>query len=205
LFFTPQSGLWLGATPETLLTEKGDTINTMALAGTRPVSGKGKTAGPWPDKEAKEQKFVTDFILQELDKLDIKKIKTTSPYTSIAGIVEHIRTDIEIDNSAKDISLGKVINALHPTPAICGMPRQNALEIISHTEQYPRTYYTGYLGPVNVDLQTKLMVNLRCMKAHKKGFTIFAGGGITNESDAELEWEETEMKASVMKSVIEKE
>lgn len=202
LFFTPQTGLWMGATPETLLTQKSGFIKTMALAGTRPVSEQGSKPKPWPEKELEEQKFVTDYINNALSELGIPDIKISKPYTAPAGKIEHIRTDIVITTLGTDTIPGDIIQALHPTPAVCGLPKKAALDIIRKTEDHQRTYYTGYLGPVNNGAEINLYVNLRCMKVHIDGFTIFAGGGITADSDARREWEETEMKASVMKNVI---
>ena len=203
LFFTPQTGLWMGATPETLLYEKSGKLKTMALAGTRPVSSPESKPLPWPEKEKVEQKFVSDYIFKTLSDLGIPAIKMSEPYTIAAGKIEHIQTDFVIEKSGTDVTTGKIINALHPTPAVCGIPKKAAFEIIGNTEAHRRSYYTGYLGPVNKDSEKRLFVNLRCMKVDDDGFTIFAGGGITAASDAGLEWKETEMKASILKSVIE--
>ena len=202
LFSAPQTGLWLGATPETLFAEEDGLVKTMALAGTRPHRSKSGTKRPWGEKELQEQQFVTDFIAGEIEKLGINHIEISEPVTVKAGNIEHIRTDIAVNLHDEGISSGKIITALHPTPAVCGLPRDAALRIIRETENHERAYYTGFLGPLNLHRETSLFVNLRCMQWADDSLTIFAGGGITAASVPEDEWDETEMKTGVMEKVI---
>lgn len=202
LFFTPQTGLWTGATPETLMAVDEDTIKTMALAGTRPHRPEDSATKPWPEKEIAEQQYVSDFIREELNKLGIHEMMISPSYTSPAGNIEHIRTDFVIRKSDNVGDSGKILNALHPTPAVCGFPKEKALNIIQHIEKHDRAYYSGFLGPVNLQGDTRLFVNLRCAKAESENFLVFVGGGITADSVPESEWEETELKASALEKII---
>jgi isochorismate synthase len=202
LFYTSQSGLWMGATPETLIHEQAGKTETMALAGTRKHAPEKPADRPWPIKEQEEQKYVTDFIKKKLYNLGIRRINISSPYTVQTGSIEHIRTDFVVDTKGISANTGKITDALHPTPAVCGQPKESALQIIYETETHSREYYTGFLGPVNYQGETSIFVNLRCMKAMGNSFQLFAGGGITAESDPAAEWEETEMKAAVMEKVL---
>ncbi len=202
LFYTPQTGLWMGASPETLLRVEDRNFHTMALAGTRPVSSGEKTPDSWPEKERMEQQWVSDFIEEELKKLGIENYSTSETYTSPAGAIEHIRTDFKIDNRKSKISLGKLIEALHPTPAVCGFQKDIALKMILEIENHDREYYTGFLGPLNIAGQNQLFVNLRCMKKNGEYFHLFTGGGITADSCADSEWQETEMKAAILEKVL---
>jgi len=202
-FFHPKVGLWLGATPEQLLKVNSDEIRTVALAGTQ-VFKEGEII--WENKEKEEQRFVTDFILDNLNEFVSVKI-FTEPYTFRAGNIVHIKTDI----SAKLIDrkdLKKVLKILHPTPAVCGLPKKEAKDFILKNEGYNREYYAGFLGELNKDFaknesdNSDLFVNLRCMKLENKTANLFIGCGITKDSNPEKEFFETVNKSKTMKKVL---
>ncbi|CAN5360329.1 chorismate-binding protein [soil metagenome] len=233
IWFHPKIGLWLGATPETLLQVERNRLKTMALAGTKKYSGEDEVE--WGQKEMEEQQIVTDIILEELQKTCIN-LETNGPYTTRAGNLFHLRTDIngEINGDIKypgtdamhRVSKGDIKNliySIHPTPAICGHPIEEARKFILENENYDREYYTGFLGELNMKKklqrssnkrnrenlayssivnQTALYVNLRCMKIEATTATLYVGGGITADSDPEAEWEETQNKAGTMKAVL---
>jgi len=202
LFYTSQTGFWMGATPETFLRKENSNIKTMALAGTRKRTHPENIGEPWPVKEIREQQYVSDFIKDELHNLGIESVKTSKPYTSGAGTIEHIRTDFEFSIENNQDVIIKIIEALHPTPAVCGQSKNQALKIIRETEKHDREYYTGFLGTYNIDEKTELFVNLRCSKITNSGFILFVGGGITAGSIAKNEWEETTMKAGIIGQIL---
>lgn len=204
MFFHPVSGLWMGATPEQLLKAQNHTIHTVALAGTQ-LYKEGEEA-VWENKEKEEQQFVTDFILNEL-KDYTNQITTTQPYTFRAGNIVHIKTDISAE--LKEVSLLKeVLHTLHPTPAVCGLPKTEAKQFILDNEGYDREYYSGFLGELNRDFatgkpaQTDLFVNLRCMKVNGSVAQLFIGCGITKDSNPEKEFIETVNKSMTMRRVL---
>lgn len=198
LWFHPEIGLWMGATPEKLLTIFEGNFKTMALAGTQKYNG--TTNVSWQRKEKMEQQYVTGFILENL-KESVEKLEVTEPYTVQAGSLVHIRTDISGKLKLAN-SLEKLINALHPTPAVCGLPKVVAKAFILQNENYDRSYYSGYLGELNLHGSTSLYVNLRCVQLENNLVSIYVGGGITADSIPENEWEETVSKAEVMKKVL---
>lgn len=203
-WYHPKIGLWMGATPERLLKASRKKFCTMALAGTQ--NFEGKTDVIWESKEIEEQQFVTDFILENLKGLT-SEVAISSPYTVQAGNVLHIKTDIEgiINKTSK---LNQVVSVLHPTPAVCGLPKETANEFILANEGYDREYYTGFLGELNKkDFTEKkqksdLYVNLRCMQIKEKQAHLYMGCGITKESVPEKEWNESVNKSMTMKSVL---
>ncbi|MFA5475255.1 MAG: isochorismate synthase [Bacteroidales bacterium] len=197
LFYTPASGWWMGASPELLLRGRAGNYQTMALAGTRPFNPQTHTL-PWPEKEQLEQKFVTDYILEKLHAVGITDPDCSAPYTRQAGSVEHICTEISFSSG----SAVELLRALHPTPAVCGMPADIANDFILKTEKHDRAYYSGFLGMLNIKEQTNVYVNLRCMRLFPNGKLLFAGAGITAGSDPEREWNETEMKMQIMASAF---
>ena len=201
MWFHPKVGLWLGATPETLLSLKDNCFTTMALAGTQVFD---KNIAPsWSKKEIDEQQFVTDYIENKLTDFS-KEIKFSETRTVKAGSLIHLCTDItgKLDETKQD-GLFSLINLLHPTPAVCGLPKGPAKQFILASENYDRSYYTGYLGELNMQKNdVQLYVNLRCMEIIKNKVGIYVGGGITAESNPEKEWEETVSKSKVMLKVL---
>ncbi|MXN92965.1 isochorismate synthase [Flavobacterium sp. Sd200] len=202
-FYSEQSGLWMGATPEQLLKVKDNTLHTVALAGTQAFKDGEETV--WEEKEQQEQQFVTDYILGQLQQ-QTNQIDATTPYTFRAGNLVHIKTDISarLDESC---SLHDVINTLHPTPAVCGLPKQQAKDFLLEHEGYNREFYSGYLGELNFDFETgesktDLFVNLRCMKVEQGAAHLYIGCGITKDSVPEKEFFETVNKSMTMRKVI---
>jgi len=99
------------------------------------------------------------------------------------------------------------VEALHPTPAVCGMPKQVARDFLIAQEGYSRKYYAGYVGELNysnaVHQQTsKLFVNLRCMEIEKESVNLYIGCGVTVDSDPSSEFIETVNKSTTMKKVL---
>ncbi len=212
LFSTGISGTWLVATPETLLSGHCGNMSTMALAGTMRLGGKqllfdtpgsegfAETEIAWSRKNRQEQHCVETYIT-ECIKHFASGVSITGPYTTRAGDLVHLRTDIyfRLNDASR---LGDILNALHPTPAVCGMPKHKAQEFIIANESEPRLYYSGFSGPMDADGDTHLFVSLRCMKAEQDKMLLFAGGGLLKESVEEHEWEETEAKMDTMRNVL---
>ena len=198
-FFHPEIGMWIGATPEQFLQTENVKIKTVALAGTQLFS----ESIQWKSKEKLEQEFVTDFIVSNLTEF-CNDITVTEPYTSKAGTIAHLKTDISAELSSKN-DLGKLIGKLHPTPAVCGLPKEIAKQFILKNEGYNRKFYAGFLGELNIDFRTfkkdnsDLFVNLRCMEVEKNTATIYVGCGITKESIAEMEYIETVNKSMTIR------
>ena len=199
--YIPNAGYWVGATPEILLSTNNGTATTVSLAGTKPFDTLGNVK--WNHKEKIEQKLVTEHIRNVLSQFQIYGVDEKGPDTAKAGQLVHIKKIIEFEKSKVNNRVGQFIEKLHPTPAVCGLPVKESLELIMETEGYDREYYTGYLGPFNADDKINLFVNLRCLQAFDNGVALYAGGGITDESVAEKEWEETRLKIQTLESILE--
>jgi len=190
LVYIPGNILWITATPELLISANGDEINTVSLAGTKSVDSQDG----WGVKEKIEQQVVTDYIHEILKKY-CSNITVSVPTEIIAGNIKHLKTSF---SATLNTSLGNLVSALHPTPAVCGIPLNTAKEFIQQTECYDRKYYAGFLGPCNIDGKTNLFVNLRCAELYSNGAKLYIGGGITKDSIPEKEWEETELKSKTL-------
>jgi isochorismate synthase len=204
VWFHPKVGLWFGATPETLLKLENNRFTTMALAGTQVY--KENIAPKWNPKEIEEQKIVTDYIVKKLKRFS-KELTVSETETVKAGSLLHLRTEIkgELD-LVKENGLFSLVDLLHPTPAVCGLPKEAAKQFILENENYNRSYYTGFLGELNMgelhQNDSHLFVNLRCMEIKNSEALIFVGGGITKESNPEKEWGETVAKSDIILKVL---
>ncbi len=197
LWYHSEVGCWLGATPESLVSVTGNTFSTMALAGTQLYNPNKKAV--WQSKELEEQKIVTDYIVNRLEKI-VPKVKTSSTKTVRAGNLFHLQTLIY--GNLGSTQLSDVVKQLHPTPAVCGFPTEKARQFIETNENYDREYYSGYLGEINTQKKSQLFVNLRCMKFDKNTASLYVGGGITEASNPEKEWEETVNKLGTIAGLL---
>lgn len=218
-WYHPKVGLWLGATPELLFKVEGKQLTTISLAGTQAYNSNGQPN--WTEKELAEQQIVTDYLAQQItdytDNTTISKVETIR-----AGNLWHLKSRL-ISRISKKTELKSIIKALHPTPAVCGFPKQAAKDFILEHEGYQREFYTGFLGELNlkksktrnanrrnvennaygvVKTISNFYVNLRCMQIINDKAIIYVGGGITKESDAENEWEETQNKAKTIGYIL---
>jgi isochorismate synthase len=183
------------------------TFRTMALAATQPFTAEvtPRTA-IWRQKEIEEQALVARYIVSCFKQLRLREYHETGPRTVIAGQLLHLRTDFEVDlNAVPFPSLGTdMLRLLHPTSAVGGMPKAAAMQFIDAREGYDRTYYSGFLGPVNVAAPgvSRLYVNLRCLQVRPDEAILYAGTGLTADSDPAREWQETEMKLQTISAVL---
>ncbi len=198
LVSTTRSGIWLMATPEILLKGNERCWSTMALAGTMK-----KGEGRWSDKNRREQKCVADYIRDCLHDFS-KDVRVTAPYTSGAADLVHLRSDFTFVPDNPD-RVGDLLGELHPTPAVCGLPKYEAQKFIEGNEACSRKYYSGFAGAMSPEMETNLYVSLRCMRIDGNKCELYAGGGLLKESEEHLEWEETEAKMQTMLRLFSKE
>ena len=201
---TPKSGCWLTATPEILLEGDGTHWRTIALAGTmrlegEQLNGEGETL-TWSTKNIQEQRIVATYITECLEKFT-SDFREEGPRTVRAANLVHLRSDFTFTLSDAD-HLGDLLNTLHPTPAVCGLPKRETFDFIVNNEHTPRHYYSGFMGPLNAPLTTHLYVSLRCMNIEGDTCHLYAGGGLLKDSTAEQEWAETEAKLETMRRCI---
>ena len=207
LWFHPKVGLWMGATPEQLAIIKNNTFETVALAGTQVFSENVI----WQEKEIVEQQLVTNYIKSRTENL-VESLQISEAYTQKAGNLVHLKSDIsgKLNQNVSEID---VVNALHPTSAVCGMPLETARNFILENENYNRKYYSGFLGEFEMHEQTNLFVNLRCceiipnvtlrgVEVSADKIFVYVGCGITKDSQADKEFIETKNKAKTILSVL---
>ncbi len=202
----PEVGTWMGASPEVLVSVDASQIfRTMALAGTQSYTADMNVIqASWTQKEIEEQALVSRYIVSCFKHIRLREYEEDGPKTVVAGNLMHLRTDFAADMTATGFpDLGTImLRLLHPTSAVCGMPKEKAKNFILRYEGYNRAFFSGFLGPVNVQKESHLFVNLRCMRWGNDKAWLYAGAGITANSIPEKEWRETELKYQIMKDVL---
>ena len=158
----------------------------------------------WGHKEQVEQEMVSAYIRTFFQQAGVARVEEVGPQTVAAGNVVHLQTLFRVDACGDErfVLANRVLQELHPTSAVCGMPKQKALAFILANEGYERSFYSGFLGPVHIAGESHLYVNLRCMRLAADRATLFVGAGITADSDPAAEWRETELKADTMLAVL---
>lgn len=185
----PALGTWFGSSPEPLIEGRWPKYRTACLAGTR-MAHVGEVSDPWTPKEQEEQALVIEGALDALRGAGCAHVDAGERQTIQYGPIEHLRTWIHFEATRP---AEEIIEALHPTPAVGGTPRQLALDFIAANEDHDRAYYTGWVGLAENE-NIAYYVNLRCARLRKGVLTAFAGGGITSASDPAAEWNETRNK-----------
>ncbi|SUX46216.1 chorismate-binding protein [Chryseobacterium indoltheticum] len=196
LFFDGETS-WMGAFSEVLgkFNKSTHEFETMSIAGTIPVSEE------WTEKEIEEQKPVSSYIRNTLTKYaTLSEVQESETYDHISGNIKHLKTDFKIKINPED--LDSIIQELHPTPAVCGIPKDFCREVIEKVEKFPRELYAGYIK-IETEDYIQYFVNLRCARLYKNSVHLFVGGGITAQSNPEKEWQETELKSeAVLKNLV---
>lgn len=202
IYFIPDTGLWICATPELLGRYDASTkkVNTMSLAGTR-LAG---SVDDWDLKNRDEHEYVTGFIVETLRKYSSGPVSVSPPESLRFGSVEHLCEKI----SAERVSdFGSLIGELSPTPAVGGVPRERALHVIAELEHHQRRCYGGWIAAGNGNNRIEVCVNLRCCQVFRSDecgwvYAVYAGGGFTAESNVNEEWYEGSRKAApLLKSI----
>lgn len=203
-FITPSTRGWIGSSPELLLTSEDSLrYNTCALAGTMSA----ETTELWSDKNIYEHNLVVEEIYSTLERYSSSRankalLGKSECYDRIFGSIKHLAVDFSLEFPTVDSSRVKeIISCLHPTPAIAGYPRKEALEDIKAVEDVPRGMYGGYML-IRRETQICAYVVLRCAQFDEQKFAVYSGSGITLDSDPISEWEETEAKAQRILSIL---
>lgn len=193
LRYDSKEGCWIGASPELLFKEKNQLVQTVSLAGTKAKED------DWTEKEYHEQQVVTDYISTTFESYS-NYVEIDGPFSVNAGFFEHLKSFITVQINDKS-KINQLLYDLHPTPAVCGMPKKEAKEFIIENEGYNRSFYAGFMGYENQD-ESEYFVNLRCAKIYSNKVNLYVGGGIMPDSIPENEWKETEMKSKTIGELL---
>lgn len=195
----PESGsAFVGAPPERLFKLTGNTLATEAIAGTRPAGKSDSEAQRYADellhsaKDSAEHGFVVEAIRKSLEPLCTQVESDPQPEIMRLGTVQHLR--LPISGKLKlNLGVHDLLEAMHPTPAVGGSPREEALHFIRQNEPFARGWYAAPVGYIGRDA-CEFAVAIRSALLQGNKVSLFAGAGIVAASDPALEWRELEQK-----------
>jgi isochorismate synthase len=198
--FCGRDATFMGATPEHLISKYGQTLTTEALAGTTPSAlGASQAFSP---KEYHEHSPVLDAILNCLGPFCSDLTHEVTPLPLRLPHVLHLRTAIFGTLKNAETHVLDLVEALHPTPAVAGAPRDAALQWLSEHEDFERGWYAGPVGWFDADGNGQFDVALRCGVLTQDRAILFAGAGIVEGSEPEKEFEETVLKLKAMQTAL---
>ncbi|ELZ62157.1 MULTISPECIES: isochorismate synthase [Halorubrum] len=199
-WFEPAGGesAFFGATPERLVSLRGRTVETDALAGT---TGRGETPAEdeWlaqelldDEKNVHEHELVAETVRDQLEPF-AASVSAGERRVRRLATVQHLHTPITAELDA-DRHVLDLVEALHPTPAVGGLPPDRALETIRETEPFDRGWYAAPVGWIDAAGNGAFAVAIRSAVASRRRATLFAGVGIVSDSDPDREWDEVQLK-----------
>ena len=194
-----QGQSFIGATPERLVRVTGRSIETEALAGST-RRGESATEDAMlvrqlldSEKDIREQRLVLDSILRRLEELGVHPSGSKRIGVLQLSNVQHLHTPVQAE-LPEGIDLLRLVEELHPTPAVGGTPREDACRRLRALEPFPRGLYAGPLGWVDADGDGEFVVGIRSALIDGSKARVYAGAGIVDGSDAGREYAETELK-----------
>ena len=199
---------FIGASPELLVSRAGDVVRSHPMAGTMPRTGDPATDARLAAtllasaKDRAEHQITIDTVLDAV--LPFCSYVDSEPEPSIVSLanVQHLASLVEGRLSSPAASVLALVQALHPTPAVCGHPRAAALALIDELEGFDRGRYAGTVGWVDRHGNGRFAVAIRCAEVDGISARLFAGNGIVADSDPETELAETRAKLNALLSAL---
>jgi menaquinone-specific isochorismate synthase len=209
LFEPVRDHFFLGATPELLVSLRDDFFQSMALAGS---IGRGDT--PAEDavladqlltsaKDRHEHALVSDAVRARLEPISAEVSVLANPTVLTLRNIQHLLTPVEgrlVDRTQTDVLA--LVELLHPTPALGGVPVDRALAFLAAAEPVPRGWYAAPIGWLDRNLDGAFAVAIRSAVCQHERAWLYAGAGIVRDSEPQREWDETELKFKTMLNVI---
>lgn len=201
----PHSAFY-GATPELLAQVEDKHFTTMALAGSIQRGNTPEEDKRYGDellnspKDSYEHQVVIDGITERLSPL-AKSLDIGETGIMTLSNIQHIHTPISANLKQND-GIIPIVEALHPTPALGGDPREVAMSVIGEYEPVPRGWYAAPVGWIDCNLDGQFGVAIRSAIAQEKRVWLYAGAGIVAESDPQKEWDETALKFTPMLNAL---
>lgn len=193
-----------GATPELLIEKRGELVTSFPLAGSAPRSADpvldqaNANALERSEKDQLEHAAVVEWVADHLSPWCRRLRVPARPSLVNTASMWHLGTRIEGVLYHSDTAVVDLAAALHPTPAIAGVPHQRALELIAELEGFDRGYFTGAVGWCDARGDGRWLVAIRCAFLDGPAARLFAGAGIVAGSDPRREAAETGAKFRAM-------
>jgi len=199
---------FVGASPELLVARTGDRVRSHPMAGTAP-----RSADPTTDarlaanllastKDRAEHRYTIDMVHDTLLPWCSYLDEEAQPSVVAMANVQHLATLVEGRLSSPPASVVELLTALHPTPAVCGSPRDEALALIDEFEHLDRGRYAGPVGWVDHRGNGSWAVGIRCAEIDDNEARLFAGVGVVADSDPAAELAETRAKLQALLNAL---
>lgn len=188
LIRTSEHSAFMGSSPERLLLFENNKFQTEAVAGTRPLERAHELLES--EKDLYEHNLVVEDIIEKL-KPFADKISSEKTAVVDAKNLAHLKT--KITASPQTTNIFNVIDSLHPTSAVCGMPKRESINFLRETESFDRGLFASPFGVFNRKFMD-ISVAIRCCHIEKNRVDLFSGVGVVPQSDPEKEWQELEHK-----------
>lgn len=203
--FQRGEAVFLGASPERLVDKRGLAVESDALAGSAPRRDEGDARAASAllesDKDRREHHVVVDAVRAVLEPLASKLRVPAAPVVRTLRNVHHLWTPISA-TLARPTHILDLVRALHPTPAVCGTPREAAIRWIAAHEPATRGWYAGAVGWFDAEGDGAFNVAIRSGVLTRREAWLYAGAGIVEGSDAALEYAETRVKQAPMLAAL---
>jgi len=199
LFEPVAGGAVVGAAPETIAAVVNGVVRATAVAGSTAVGADSVETAQLArrlfnsDKDRAEHDIVVQDMVARLTALGCSVQRDVEPHVLTLARIQHLETKIAAE-IPDGVTLLDILASLHPTPAVCGMPRNVARSILTKSEVFDRGWYAGAVGWFGSDGRGMFVPALRSAVSQGLAWRLFAGAGIVPGSDPVLEWEETELK-----------
>jgi menaquinone-specific isochorismate synthase len=207
--FEPEPGSALvGAAPETVATLRNGVFHATAVAGSirrgANPSEQAELAAKLlaSEKDRVEQRIALDDMVSRLETVSHQIRTDPQPHVLTLARIQHLETEIRASVPG-DVGLLDLLRLLHPTPAVCGLPRDAAMEVLEEEEPFERGWYAGPVGWFDAEGNGIFAPALRTGVSAGSGWRLFAGAGIVEGSVPALEWEETAIKFEPMLGALE--
>ncbi len=192
---------FVGASPELLVSYRQGRLQTACLAGTL-IDGAVGDGGAWRDKERREQAVVESYVDRAFRTLGLTPVHSALSEVH-QGSFRHLTATVEAKADSAS-SFYALLTLLHPTPALAGEPRSEALQWIRRQEPFGRGYYGGVVGWAEATGEAHAVVAIRCALLSGPKAHLFAGGGLVRGSEPDAEWQETGAKLRVVQGALER-
>jgi len=198
---------FFGATPELLARISNHKIEVDAIAGsinrgtTDEEDSKLESNLLQSEKDIDEHQYVLEHLTKALNNIGINISLDKTPSVKKLKNIQHLLTKISAELK-NDTSIMNILSELYPSPAVCGFPKDAALNFIKKIENQKRGLYSGIIGWFNLNNEGEFAVSIRSAITKGNKLIAFAGGGIVEGSDPDNEFEETELKLKPILSLF---
>jgi menaquinone-specific isochorismate synthase len=196
---------FISQTPEQLFCNTREHLQTEALAGTRPRASdavEDQRLGDEllnSDKDNIEHQLVNHYLDDLLNKFCLQHSKNEIELFKLR-YVQHLRTNWQ-GRVKENFNLISFLEEIHPTPALGGTPKEQAMEIIQQQEHFPRGLYGSPIGIISQDF-CEMAVGIRSLLINQDQIHLFTGVGIVEQSQGAAEWQESEEKLQIFSNIL---